>query len=304
MTVSGILLPRNLRGAIQSMLRKSLLSCLVFSLFVPLAANSQTTAPKLTATQVVEKNVAARGGLQAWKSVQTMSWKGKMDAGSGDSAARSRSIALGKKAPGSRMEHADLASSDSESAKQVQLPFLMEAKRGHKSRVEIEFAGKTAVQVYDGSSGWMYRPYLNREDVEPFTPEQMKAESEKSDLDGYLLDYAAQGSKVESGGVEKVEDHDAYKLKVTQKNGQVVYVWVDAQSFLDVKVSGSPRRMDGKMRNTFIYQRDFKTVQGVTVPYVLETAVDGYRDTHKMLIETVSINPKLDDALFTKAKVK
>ena len=38
-------------------------------------------------------------------------------------------------------------------------------------------------------------------------------------------------------------------------------------------------RMDGKMRDVYIYQRDFRTVQGVTVPLVLESAVDGYRDT-------------------------
>ena len=44
----------------------------------------------------------------------------------------------------------------------------MEAKRPDKSRVEIEFAGTTAVQVYDGTHGWKLRPFLNRSDVEPF----------------------------------------------------------------------------------------------------------------------------------------
>jgi len=36
------------------------------------------TLPPLTAEQIVERNVTARGGLAAWKAVQTMSWKGKM----------------------------------------------------------------------------------------------------------------------------------------------------------------------------------------------------------------------------------
>jgi hypothetical protein len=30
---------------------------------------------------MVEKNVAARGGLQAWRNVQTMVWTGKIGAG-------------------------------------------------------------------------------------------------------------------------------------------------------------------------------------------------------------------------------
>ncbi|HWZ77919.1 MAG TPA: hypothetical protein VNX87_15355 [Candidatus Sulfotelmatobacter sp.] len=29
--------------------------------------------------QVVEKNIAARGGLQAWRAVQSLSMRGKMD---------------------------------------------------------------------------------------------------------------------------------------------------------------------------------------------------------------------------------
>jgi len=53
----------------------------------------------------------------------------------------------------------------------------------------------------------------------------------------------------------------------------------------------------------WIYQRDFRPVQGVMIPFVLETAVDGYQDTHKMVIEKAVVNPKLDDALFAKPTV-
>jgi hypothetical protein len=93
-------------------------------------------------------------------------------------------------------------------------------------------------------------------------------------------------------------------MKLTLKGGQVQHVWVDAQSFLDVKVSGTPRRMDGKMHNVVIYQRDFQNVQGLMVPFVLETAVDGYRETHKTVIEKAAVNPKLEDALFAKPQAK
>jgi hypothetical protein len=283
------------------MLSKSFVVSLAVSLSVSLAAVAQS-APKLTAAQIVEKNVTARGGLQAWRSVETMTWKGKMDAGSADSAARSRAFAMssvGKMQPASRMDLPDKA----EVEKQVQLPFVNELKRGRKSRVELEFAGKTAIQVYDGTNGWLVRPYLNRNDVEPFTAEQLQAESQSADLDGYLVDYASKGSKVELNGVEKVEGKDAYKLKVTQKSGDEKYIWIDAQSFLDVRVSGQQRRMDGKMRNVYVYQRDFRSVNGLMIPFTLETVVDGYRGTHKTVLESVVINPKLEDSLFTKPQV-
>ena len=129
-------------------------------------------------------------------------------------------------------------------------------------------------------------------------------ESQEPGIGGYLVDYAAKGSKVDLDGMEKVEGRDAYKLKVTTKTGNVKYVWVDAQNFLDVKVSGEPRRMDSKMHNVYVYQRDFRVVQGVKVPFVLETAVDGYRETHKTVLETVAVNPKLDDSRFVKPQSK
>ena len=280
----------------------SALLCLCCSLAV-VAEQSKTRQANLTAAQIVERNVAARGGLEGWRAVQSMSWSGKLDAGGG-SLERSRRVAEGRGHRGpTEVANNNDAAAKGETNKQPQLPFVLEMKRPGKSRVEIQFAGKTAVQVYDGANGWKVRPFLNRNDVQPFTAEEAKAESAKAELDGPLVDYAAKGTKLELEGVEAVEGRDAYKLKLTTKTGDVQHIWIDTQNFLDVKVEGAPRRMDGRMRTVWIYQRDFRSVQGLMIPFVLVTAVDGYRETHSMVIEKVTVNPKLDDALFTKPKV-
>ena len=236
-----------------------------------LGASGAQALGGLTAAQLIDKNVAAKGGLQAWRAVQSMTFSGKLEAGGKSKA---------------------------------QLPFVLEKKRPRKTRVEIVFANDTAVQVYDGANGWKLRPYLGRRTVEPYSPEELKSAAFESDVDGPLVDYAGKGSKVELEGVDKVENQDAYELKVTMKGGQVQRLWLDAGTFLEVKVEGTPRRMDGKMRPVSIYLRDYKTVNGLKVPYVIETAVEGNRDTHKMLVESVAVNSKLDDALFAKPNVK
>jgi hypothetical protein len=82
------------------------------------------------------------------------------------------------------------------------------------------------------------------------------------------------------------------------KDGQVRHVWVDSETFLDVKIDGIPRRMDGRMRPVEVYMRDYRSVNGVMVPYLLETQVQGLQPSHKMQIETVVVNPKLDDSRF------
>jgi len=137
----------------------------------------------------------------------------------------------------------------------------------------------------------------------------------QQDLDGPLVDYAAKGTQIELVGMEKVEDRDTYKLKLTMKNGQTTHVWIDAQTFLEAKMGGQPRRLDGTDHPVEVYFRDYRTVNGLQIPHVLETRVLpvsqtalGLRDTpvppEKITIDTVTVNPKLDESLFSKLAVE
>jgi len=45
--------------------------------------------------------------------------------------------------------------------------------------------------------------------------------------------------------MEQVENRDTYKVKLTMKDGTALDVWIDAQTFLETKMGGQPRRLDG-----------------------------------------------------------
>jgi hypothetical protein len=244
-------------------------------------------APKLPAAEIVARNVAARGGLEAWRAVRTLSWSGTMEAGGNEQ----RSLRIPGMLPPPPAD---------KPVPQVQLPFVMELARAHKSRLEIEFAGQTAVQVYDGTQGWKLRPYLNRRTVEPFTAAELEAAGMQSDLDGALIDYAAKGTQVEVEGIDTIDGREAYRLRLKLRNRHVVHTWVDAQSFLEVKIEGMPRRLDGKPHPVSIYLRDYRTVDGLKMPYVIETVVQGVQRTEKIAIDKVLVNPALDAARFGK----
>jgi hypothetical protein len=274
------------------------------------AGDKVASSGTLTAAQIVEKNVAARGGLQAWRGVQSLKETGKMGAGGNDRATQSVEIP-GARRPGKAMP----LPSNPRLKEEAQLPFTLELERPRKLRLEIEFAGKTAIQVYDGANGWKLRPYLNRMEVEPYTEDELKLASMQTDLDGALIDYAAKGSKVELEGTEKVEDRDTYKLKVTMKDGHETHVWVDTQTFLEAKVEGQPRRMDGRIHPVEVYYRDYRAVNGLQIPFLLETRVvplgtgaAAAREIHyqpeKIAIDKIVVNPKLDAAAFTKPQVQ
>ena len=83
--------------------------------------------------------------------------------------------------------------------------YTFQVKRPNKQRLTIDFAGHTALQVFDGEHGWKLRPYLNRPDPEPFSAEELRKAVAQPALDGPLIDYAAKGSQVELEGTEMVE---------------------------------------------------------------------------------------------------
>jgi outer membrane lipoprotein-sorting protein len=272
-------------------MRTTVLTCCFLVLAPALVPAAETSVAKLSATQVVEKNVGARGGLQAWRAVKTLSWSGKMDAGGNNRP----TLAM----PGQQVSKS-VPKPKPRPTEQVQLPFTLEMKRPRQSRLEIIFNGQTAVQVYDGKQGWKLRPFLNRHEVEPYTAEEMKAAAMQADLDGPLMDYAAKGSSVDVEGTEDVEGHPAYVLKVTQKDRNVLHVWIDAKSFLELKIDGVPRRLDGKPHAVSIYLRDFRTVGGLVMPFVYETMVQGVKGSEKINIDKIVVNPDLPDSRFAK----
>jgi hypothetical protein len=240
----------------------ALVSSVLTGLIVPTAL-----AQSLTVDQIIEKNIAARGGLEAWRDVQTMTMTGKMDAGS---------------------------------SKNVQLPFVLKLKRPQMSRLEIELGGKKALQIYDGENGWKVRPFLGRNEVEPYTTAEMHIAGEQAELDGYLIDHEAKGIKVELMGTDPVEGHDAYRLQLTMKDGQVRHLWVDAKSFLELKIEDPPRSLDGKMHNAETYYRNYTSIGGLMIPFVFETVVENVRPSRKITVESVAVNPKFEENAFAR----
>jgi hypothetical protein len=222
---------------------------------------------KLSAEQVVAKFEAARGGAAAWRAIQSMTITGKLDAG-------------GKR--------------------DTLLPYTLKVKRPNKQNMSIEFAGHTAVQVFDGVHGWKLRPFLNRPDAEPFSPDELQKALAQPPLEGPLIDAAAKGNKVELEGTEMVDKTPTYRLKLTTRQGHTQHIWIDGSTFLEVKAEANEHRYNGKMRKVETWFRDYRRVGNVMMPYVAETRVDTAPQGRAITIEKVMLNEKMEDSLFAK----
>ena len=276
----------------------------VLSLVVFTAAGFAQTAnpaPKLTAAEIVDRNIAARGGRPAWHNLQTIAMSGQLEAGGNNRT----TAPVANQRPGTNQAPAQRP------AEQIRLPFRMEMARGRRLRIEVDFRHDTAVQLFDGAAGWKLRPFLNRREVEPYTDDESRSIATQSELDGPLVDYTRKGTRIDLEATDTIEGRNAYRLKLTLKNGASFHLWIDAATFLETRMEGTPRRLDGVYRPVEIYYRDFRTVGGLKLPFVLETRVVGPApkagvppviiSTEQIRIDKIDLNPKLPDARFTKA---
>ena len=112
-----------------------------------------------------------------------------------------------------------------------------------------------------------------------------------------MIDWKEKGSQVEYMGTEDVDGTQAHKLKVTRKNGDVNYVYLDPEHFLEIRIV-SQRQEHGAQVETETDLSDYEKVNGVFIPFSIEAAPKGASDKQKIIVEKAEANLPLDDTQF------
>ncbi len=120
------------------------------------------------------------------------------------------------------------------------------------------------------------------------------------DFDGLLVDWKAKGHTVTLEGREPVAGADAYKLKVTTKSGVVRYVYLDATTFLERRQSGTILLPNNRREKTTLDFSNYKPVGGLQFAFNIDEDRSGSLITQSFAVytETIELNVPMDDALF------
>jgi hypothetical protein len=177
----------------------------------------------------------------------------------------------------------------------MEAPFTMERKRPGMRRMEFTIQGMTGIQAFDGAKTWSVMPFMGKKDPEVGTAEDNKNAMDDADFDGALVDYRTKGHTIELMGKEPVEGADAYKLKVTKKNGNIEYDYLDAETYLLVKTEGKIKRRGTEMDGETTYS-DYKDVDGLMQAFSMEVGTKEMKQ--KLAFTKIELNVPLDDARF------
>lgn len=232
------------------------------------AALLAVSASAQTADELIDKNIKARGGMEKLKAVNSVKISAKMKMGP------------------------------------IEAPVTVTKARPENFRLEFTVQGMTGIQAYDGTTGWAVMPFMGKKDPEQMSADMLKDFKDEADFDGPLVDYKKKGNKVEYVGKEDVQGTPAYKLHVTTKDGVESNVYLDADSYLEIK-SDSKKKIQGQEMETETMIGDYKDVGGLMFPMSIESHAKGREGAQTITIEKVELNPaSVDASLFKMPEVK
>jgi hypothetical protein len=237
-------------------------SILAVGLLVFLA--SQCTATKeLTVDGIIQKNIEARGGAANWAKVITLTMDGIYVSFS------------------------------------VPAPFKVWRRRPDLYRFDSTRINQFVVHAYDGQKAWWINPLMgpphDKPQIIPAEDNLDKVTLRERLFDPVFWNYAEKSHTVELEGKVIFDDKDCYKLKVTLADSSVEYWYLDAESFLDVGMTGDTYDFGIKVSLEAFFS-DYQDVDGLKFPFLIETEYGTrYRSTE---IENIQINTDIESSIF------
>jgi len=141
-------------------------------------------------------------------------------------------------------------------------------------RVDFGLQGLDIIQAYDGRQGWKVNPLQGRKDAEKMSADEARSLADEALVEGPLLAARSDGSRIDYLGREDFDGTNAYKLKVTQKDGDEFTYWLDPDTFLEIKVDET-RKIRGAEQTTETELGDYEKVAGVYFPMSVESWTQG-----------------------------
>lgn len=213
------------------MIRKTLVAVSAVLSLVFMAS----TASAQTVDDIIAKNLAAKGGVEKIKAIQSIRTTGTMS-GMGPQSASLLTI----------------------------------SKRPNLSRQEITVNGQAIVMAFDGTAARMINPMAGPGVID-VPAEQVEMIKDQSDMDGPLVDYKAKGSTIEFIGSELVDGKQVIHLRISRKMLPVQEVLLDAKTFLETKIT---TQVPGSGVFETVLS-DYRDVQGLMMPFSIKTIAAG-----------------------------
>jgi outer membrane lipoprotein-sorting protein len=240
--------------------RRLVLALTLVASGVAVAGQATPQPPQPSVEDIIAKHLDAMGGLERLKDIQTM-----------------------KKVAKVTMQGRQATST-------------MYFKRPNLSRQEVVVDGKTVISAFDGTTPWIINPLTGFNSPVTVSGAQAASIREDSSFDGPLVEYKFRGTIIDYVAREPLGEGEAYHLRVTTASRQIRHLYLDATTYLEVKLAAEVDKTKLEQLSS-----DYRDVEGVKVAHHLKTIVNGSVQG-EMRLESVEFNLPIETALFRMPK--
>ncbi len=178
----------------------------------------------------------------------------------------------------------------------MEMPMEIKVKKPNKFRVEVDMMGQKTISAFDGEKGWMINPMMGS-GVQDLQGDQLKQAMDQADMEGELYNYEAKGFTAELIGKVNSDGKEAYKIKLTGKDGAVRNYFIDANTYLVSKMKTKVEAM-GQTMDIETKILEYEKVDGVQMAKKMEIVMP--MGTQSMQVDEIKFNEKLDDSIFAR----
>lgn len=183
-----------------------------------------------TADDIINKNIAAMGGLDKLNSIKT------------------------------------IYQEDSASAQGIKFPVRLWMVNKKAMRAEFTVMGMTGFQIQRDDSGWGFLPFQGQTTPEPMTADEIKKGLPDLYVTDAFVNYKDKGFKVTYEGMDDAQGSQAYKLKVTISDSVSETYFIDPDTYYVIQVK-SKANVNGKVHESTETRSDYKkTADGYVFP--------------------------------------
>ena len=178
----------------------------------------------------------------------------------------------------------------------TEFSFVQRMKNPNKFMLEADIQGQKMIQAFDGENGWMIAPWMSP-DPQDLTGVQLKQAKEQTNIEGDLYNWEEKGHQAEYMGTEDMEGTEVYKIKLTKKEGDEIFYFIDSESYVMLKET---RKMtvQGNEIEIESFPGNYEMINGIAFPMSIKTNTMG--QTTEILFDSVKIDLELDDSIFVR----
>jgi hypothetical protein len=184
-----------------------------------------------TADEIISKHIAAIGGAENWKKINSM----VMDA--------------------------------SIKAQGAEIKVTRTQIHNKAMRMDISLAGMNGYQILTKTEGWGYMPFAGQTKAEPMTADDIKTSQDELSIHDEFVTYKEMGKTAEYLGKDDLDGTECHKVKLTDKDGQETTFWIDPATYYTLKQVQKVKANGKEVESVSTYSNYKKIDEGIVYPF-------------------------------------